>query len=113
MTLISVYAPTLSHPQEETEQFYSDLGQLVQKIPKEDKNVVMGDFNARVGSDFNSWPVLGKHWIGKANRNGLAFLTFCTENNLSISSTYFQQKDKFKSTWMHFRSKHWYLIDLS
>ena len=54
MTLISVYAPTLSHPPEETEQFYSDLGDLVRKIPNEDKIVVMGDFNARVGSDYNS-----------------------------------------------------------
>ena len=111
MTLISVYAPTLSHPPEETEKFYSDLGVLVRKIPNGDKIVVMGDFNARVGSDYNSWPVLGKHGIGNLNRNGLALLTFCTENNLSISSTFFQQKDKYKSTWMHPRSKHWHLID--
>ena len=111
ITLISVYAPTLSHPPEETEQFYSDLGELVRKVPKEDKIAVMGDFNARVGTDFNSWPVLGKHGIGKVNRNGLALLTFCTENSLSISSTFFQQKDKYKSTWMHPRSKHWHLID--
>ena len=64
-----------------------------------------------MGTDFNSWPVLGKHGIGKVNRNGLALLTFCTENSLSISSTFFQQKDKYKSTWMHPRSKHWHLID--
>ena len=111
MTLISVYAPTLSHPPEETEQFYSDLGGLVRRIPNEDKIVIMGDFNARVGSDYISWPVLGKHGIGNLNRNGLALLTFCTENNLSISSTFFQQKEKYKSTWMHPRSKHWHLID--
>ena len=111
LTLISVYAPTMDHPTEETEQFYSDLGELVRKVPREDKIALMGDFNARVGSDFGSWPVLGKHGIGKVNRNGLALLTFCTEHNLSISSTFFQQKDKYKATWMHSRSKHWHLID--
>ena len=92
MTLVSVYAPSFSHPPEETEKFYSDLGVLVRKIPNGDKIVVMGDFNARVGSDYNSWPVLGKHGIGNLNRNGLALLTFCTENNLSISSTFFLTK---------------------
>ena len=111
LSLISVYAPTMDHPPEETEQFYSDLGDLIRKIPKEDKIALMGDFNARVGSDFSSWPVLGKHGIGKVNRNGTALLTFCTEHNLSISSTFFQQKDKYKATWMHSRSKHWHLID--
>ena len=109
ITLISVYAPTMSHPPEETEQFYSDMGELIRKTPKEDKIAIMGDFNARVGSDFNTWPVIGKHGIGKVNRNGLALLTFCTEHNLAISSTFFQQKDKYKSTWMHPRSKHWHL----
>ena len=52
LSLISVYAPTMDHPPEETEQFYSDLGELVRKIPKEDKIALMGDFNARVGSEF-------------------------------------------------------------
>ena len=111
LTLISVYAPTMDHPPEETEQFYSDLGEIVRQIPKEDKIALMGDFNARVGTDFGNWPVLGKHGIGNVNRNGLALLTFCTEHNLSISSTFFQQKDKYKATWMHCRSKHWHLID--
>ena len=89
LTLISVYAPTMDHPPEETEQFYSDLGEIVRQIPKEDKIALMGDFNARVGTDFGNWPVLGKHGIGNVNRNGLALLTFCTEHNLSISRTFF------------------------
>ena len=111
ITLISVYAPTLSHPPEEIEQFYSDVGDIIRKSPKEDKIAIMGDFNARVGTDYNTWPVLGKHGIGNANRNGLALLTFCTEHNFAISSTFFQQKDKYKSTWMHPRSNHWHLLD--
>ena len=76
LSLISVTAPTMDHPPEETEQFYSDLGELVRKIPKEDKIPLMGDFNARVGSDFSSWPVVSKHGIGKLNRNDLALITF-------------------------------------
>ena len=91
VTLISVYAPTMSHPPEETENFYSDLGELVRKIPKDDKIALMGDFNARVGSDFSSWPVLGKHGIGKVNRNGPALLTF-VQNIIYLFQAHFSNK---------------------
>ena len=89
----------------------SEFGEIVRTTPVEDKIIIMGDFNARVGSDYKNWPALGRHGIGKCNRNGLALLTFCTENNLAISSTYFPQKNKYKSTWMHPQSKHWHLLD--
>ena len=43
--------------------------------------------------------------------NGLVLLSFCAENELSITITLFRQADKHKTTWMHPRSKQWYLID--
>ena len=111
MTVVSIYAPTMSHPPEEIEKFYADLGNIVANIPKDDKIAILGDFNARVGSDHNTWTALGRHGLEKCNRNGLSLLTFCTEHNFVISSSFFQQKDKYKSTWMHPRSKHWHLLD--
>ena len=106
-----MYAPTL-HTSEETKMaFYQGLRQLVAKIPPADKVVILGDFNARVGKDAETWHVLGKHGVGKLNSNGLMLLQFCTEMGFQITNTMFQMKDKFKNTWMHPGSKQWHLID--
>ena len=74
--------------------------------------IVLGDFNARVGKDWQSWPtVIGKHGVGKTNSNGLMLLEFCTRFQLSIMGTMFQLKNHLKNIWQHMRSKHWHQID--
>lgn len=66
----------------------------------------------RVGRDHTSWVgVLERHGVGKVNDNGLLLLTKCAEHNLCSTNTMFRMADKFKTTWMHPRSKHWHLID--
>lgn len=40
---------TLNSQDEAKEAFYSDLDNILTKIPKEDKLILLGDFNARVG----------------------------------------------------------------
>ena len=112
VTLFSVYAPTLQADPADKEKFYTDLRNLVRNTPAGDKVVVLGDFNARVGRDSVAWKgVLGKHGVGNCNDNGRLLLEFCTELQLTITNTLFQQKDSLKTTWMHPRSKHWHLID--
>ena len=69
-TLISVYAPTLLADAEVKEAFYSDLRNLLWQINPEDKVLILGDFNAKVGRDFNIWTgVLGRHGEGNCNDN--------------------------------------------
>ncbi|KYO48183.1 hypothetical protein Y1Q_0001976 [Alligator mississippiensis] len=51
-TIISVYALTLNAANDVKEQFYSDLGNALTNIPKEDKIILLGDFNTRLGSLF-------------------------------------------------------------
>ncbi|KAI8482914.1 hypothetical protein Bbelb_393320 [Branchiostoma belcheri] len=54
LTLISAYAPTMSFAQEQKELFYENLAHLLLTVPRHDKVLLMGDFNARVGSDSQS-----------------------------------------------------------
>ena len=110
VTLISVYAPTLQAETSVKETYYRHLHNLLQHVNSKDKLVILDDFNASVGSDFELWKgVLGKHGLG--NYNDRLLLQFCAEHELSISNTLFQQKNRFKCTSQHPRSKHWHLLD--
>ena len=111
MTLISVYAPTLTSSQEDIDNFYADLKSTVQKVDRNDKLTILGDFNARVGQDFSIWGSLGRHGTGKCNDNGHLLLQLCQEFSLKITNTCFRQKDKFKTTWKHPRSGNWHILD--
>ena len=60
----------------------------------------------------NNWKgVLGPHGTGKLDSNSLMLLSVCAENDLTISNTMFRQADKYRTTWMHPRSKQWHLMD--
>ncbi|XP_029766781.1 uncharacterized protein LOC112117806 [Terrapene carolina triunguis] len=112
VTIISAYAPTLTCSDNSKEQFYEDLDRLIKATPVTDKPLLLGDFNARVGADSENWKgVIGPHGVGKMNSNGLLLLSLCSENDLTITNTLFRQANKYKTTWMHPRSKQWHLID--
>ena len=111
-TLISAYAPTLIADQQRKEEFYSDLDDILSKIPQSSKILLLGDFNARVGRNHEVWKkVIGCNGVGKCNSNGEMLLTKCAEYNLAITNTIFRQKNKRKTSWRHPRSGHWHLID--
>ena len=56
VTLISVYAPTLSATPDTVDMFYDNLAAIFRNIPSKEQVVVLDDFNARVGADHDSWP---------------------------------------------------------
>ena len=94
-TLISAYAPTLDADPECKELFYASLHSAINITPSTDKLILLGDFNARVGSDGALWKdVLGQHGVGKLNENGLRLLTLCSEYRLVITNTLFQLKNR-------------------
>ena len=112
LSLISAYAPTLASSDESKETFYNMLTDAITNIPFSHKLLVMGDFNARVGADHTSWEkVIGKHGLGNENSNGTLLLSMCSQLELVITNTIFQQANKHKTTWMHPGSKEWHMID--
>ena len=50
ITVIQVYAPTINAEEAEVEQFYEDLQDLLELTPKKDVLSIIGDWNAKVGS---------------------------------------------------------------
>ena len=55
LSIISAYAPTLNQSDEEKDSFYGALRDAIDRVPYSNKLLVMGDFNARVGCDYDSW----------------------------------------------------------
>ena len=112
LNLISAYAPTLPSSDECKESFYGALSDAIKAVPLSHKLLVMGDFNARVGNDYASWEnVIGKHGVGRENSNGTLLLSLCSQNDLIITNTIYQQATRHKTTWMHPRTKEWHMID--
>ena len=67
ITVIQAYAPTSNA--EEAEQFYEDLQDLVELIPKKDVLFIIGDWNAKVGSQ-ETPGVTGRFGLGMRNEAG-------------------------------------------
>ena len=70
VTRISVYALSLSATPDTKDMFYENLASIIRKIPSKEQVVVLGDFNARVCADHDSWTFcLGQCGVGKVNEN--------------------------------------------
>ncbi|BHF68721.1 hypothetical protein SprV_0301176000 [Sparganum proliferum] len=111
-TIISAYAPPITSPDAAKDKFYEDLHALLATVPKADKLVVLGDFNARVGTDHAAWRgVLGPHGLRGSNDNGLLLLRTCAEHRLILTNTFFCLPEREKATWRHPRSRQWHLLD--
>ena len=113
VTLISAYAPTLSASSEAKDEFYERLSSILTNIPNTEQVILLGDFNARVGADSESWPsCIGHFGVGKMNENGQRLLELCTYHGLCITNSFFKTKFQHKVSWRHPRSKHWHQLDL-
>ena len=94
-----MYAPNNSNSEEEIDEFYEDLQRTINETSSQDMLIVLGDFNAKVGSDWEPWDcILGKFGCGERNTRGEKLLNFCASNNLYISNTRFKQP-KFSREW--------------
>ena len=104
-TVIQVYAPTSNTEEAEVEQFYEDLKDLLELTPKKDVLFIIGDWNAKVGSQ--ELPrVTGKFGLGIRNEAGQRLIEFCQENTLVIANTLFQQHKGRLYTWTSSDAQH-------
>ena len=105
ITVIQVYAPTSNAEETEVEQFYEDLQDLLELTLKKDVLFIMGDWNAKVGSQ-ETPGVTGKFGLGMRNEAGQRLTEFCQENALVIANTLFQQHKRRLYTWTSSDGQH-------
>ena len=90
ITVIQIYAPTSNAEESEVEWFYEDLQDLLELIPPKDFLFIIGEWNAKVGSQ-ETPGVTGKFGLGIRNEAGQRLIEFCQDNALDIANTHFQQ----------------------
>ena len=98
ITVIQVDAPTSNAEEAEVKQFYEDLQDLLELTPKKDVLFIIGDRNAKVGSQ-ETPGVTGKFGLEMRNEAGQRLIEFCQENALVIANTLFQQHKRRLYTW--------------
>jgi len=99
-TIIQCYAPTEQAAEEDKEAFYVCLQQQIDKTPRHDILLVMGDLNAKVGSNNEGYEeCMGQQGMGTQNDNGTRFADLCRENGMVIGGTIFHHKAIHKLTW--------------
>ena len=89
ITVIQVYALTSNAEEAEVERFYADQQDLLKLTTKKDFLFIIGDWNAKVGSQ-DMPEVSGKYGLGVQNEVGQRLIEFCQENALVIANTNFQ-----------------------
>ena len=98
ITVIQVYALTNNVEEAEVEWFYEDLQDLLEIAPPKDVFFIIGDWNAKVGSQ-ETPGVTVKFGLGVQNEAGQRLIGFCQENTLAIANILFQQHKRRLYMW--------------
>ena len=100
LTLVQVYAPTDDTDSVAKDEFYAEVQEVMNRVPRGDRIIVMGNFNARVGKNVKVWKgVIGEHGEEVENDSGRRLLGFSAENEMKIMNTHFAHKRIHKFTW--------------
>ena len=86
-TIISCYSPTNCSPEEEVDEFYSDLKSVCDNTPPRNLLLICGDFNAKLGKGDAQFSI-----HTETNRNSEKLADLLTEYNLSATNTMFMNK---------------------
>ena len=108
--VIQAYAPISNNEEAEVELFYEDVQDLLELTPKKDVLFIIGDWNAKVGSQ-ETPGVRGKFGLGMQNEAGQRLIEFCQENTVVLANTLFQQHKRRLYTWTSPDGQHQNQID--
>ncbi|GFN78082.1 craniofacial development protein 2-like [Plakobranchus ocellatus] len=98
LNIIQVYAPTANSNDEDLDKFYNELDTAKTQCKSQDPLIIMGDFNAKVGTEKVD-DIVGKHGLGIRTERGEKLIEWCQTNNIIVGNTWFQQPPRRKWTW--------------
>src|SRR6218665_2485194 len=96
--IIQVYMPTTNHEEEEVENMYERLEEVLDRTKGTDYVVIIGDWNAVVGEGADGKSI-GKYGLGKRNNRGKKLTELCNRRELVITNTWFQHEKRRRYTW--------------
>ena len=131
-TVVVAYAPTnVPAHKEECCEFFQQLGECLAAVPQHHMVVVLGDLNARIGTDWEELRhVRGPHgapktrrphWLGvperlpqrvAANHNGQLCLAMCAAHGLMVANSRFQHRDDHTASFVNRGGRYWATPDL-
>ena len=97
ITVIQVYAPSSNAEEAEAERFYEDLQDLLELTPPKDVPFIIGDWNAKVGSQ-EIPGVTGKFGLIVQNETGQRLTEFCQKNALVTANAFSSNNPRDNST---------------
>ena len=109
ITVIQIYAPTSNAEEAEVEQFYEDVQNLLELTPKKVVLFIIGDWNAKVGSQ-ETPGATGKFGLGLQKEAGQRLIEFCQENTL-VQQTPSYNNTREDNTWTSPDGQHRNQID--
>ena len=101
ITIIQAYAPTTDYNDDQVEEFYTQLQEIIDKVDKKDILIIQGDWNAKVGADaLEDWSnFCGPSCNEKTNGRGLRLLEFSNYNDMVLANTLGEHKASRRWTW--------------
>ena len=97
MTVISAYAPQVWCLREEKDKFWTDLDEVVESIPKEERVVIGADFNGHVGEGNRGDDNVMERYVDKVrNAEGQMVVNFATRMEMTVVNTYFKKREEHR-----------------
>jgi exonuclease III len=88
--VLNVYVPSEDKIDDMKDGFYGELERAFDKFPKYHKKILLGDFNAKVGTEDIFKTTIGNESLhGIRNDNGVRVVKFASTKNLAFKSTMF------------------------
>src|ERR1051325_11948362 len=97
IVLVQICMPTTDHDNEEIEEMYEKLEEILNTQKGTDYMVIMGDMNAVVGEGRDGQEI-GKFGLGQRNERGERLVEFCKRNRMVVTNTWGLSRRKEEDT---------------